>query len=64
MPVYRDDAVCVLIYNDPVGVHAEGADVVFVFLRAVYDLALIQLVRQVGEYDSRKLHAHADIHPV
>ncbi len=64
MSVHRDDAVGILIYNDAVGVHAEGADVVFIFFRTVYDLAFIQLVREVREDDGRKFHTHAYIHTV
>ena len=47
--VYRDDAVGIFIDHDPVGVHAEGAHAVLEFLGPVYDLALIQFVRQVGK---------------
>ena len=59
-----DDAVGVLVHHHAVGVHAEGADHVLKFFRAVDDLALVKLVGQVGKHLRRKLHAHADIHPV
>ena len=62
--VHGDDAVRVLVDDDAVGVHAERAHHVLKLLRAVDDLALIELVRQMGEDLRRKLHAHADVHAV
>ncbi len=62
--VHGHDAVRVLIDDPPVRVHAEGADVVLELLRAVDDLALVQLVGKVGEQRRRKLYAHADVHAV
>ena len=59
-----DDTVGVLIDDDAVGVHAEGADVVLEFLGAVHDLALVQFIGQMGEDDRGQLHAHADIDAV
>ena len=62
--VDSDDAVGVLVNHGPLGVHAEGADLVFVLLGPVDDLALIQLVGQVGEDNGGQLHANADVHTV
>ena len=42
-----DNAVSVLIYHDTVRIHTEGTDIIFEFLRAVDDLALIQFIRQM-----------------
>ena len=64
MAVDRDDAVRVLVDNDAVGVHAERADVVLELFRAIDDLALVELVGQVGEDDGGDLDAHADIDAV
>ena len=58
------DAVGVLVDDDAVRVHAERADVVLELLRAVDDLALIELVGQVGEDDGGQLDAHADVDAV
>ena len=62
--VYRHDAIRIFIYDDAVRVHAEGTHVILKFLGAVYDLALIQLIGEVGKDDSRKLNAHTDVHTV
>ena len=51
------DAVRILIYHDAVGIHTEGTDIILELLGAVYDLALIQLIRQMGEDNSRKFDA-------
>ncbi len=59
-----DDAVGVLVDDDAVRVHAEGADEVFKLLGTVDDLALVQLVGQVGEHVRGQFHAHADIDAV
>ena len=59
-----DDTVGVLIDDDSVGIHAEGADVVLEFFGAVDDLALVQLVGQMGEDDGGQLDADADIDAV
>ena len=64
MAVDGDDAVSILIYYDTVGVHTEGTHGIFEFLGSVYDLALIQLIGQMREDDSGKLHADTDIHTV
>ena len=50
--------------SSAVGVHAEGAHHVLKLLGAVDDLALVELVGQVGEDLRRKLHAHADVDAV
>ena len=59
-----DDAVGVLVDDRAPGVHAEGAHQVTVLFRAVDDLALVELVRQMGEDLRGQLHAHADVHAV
>ena len=59
-----DDAVGVLVDDDAVRVHAEGADEVFKLLGTVDDLALVQLVGQVGEHVRGQFHAYADIDAV
>ena len=58
------DAVGVLVNDDAVRIHAEGAHVVLKLLGAVDDLALIQLVGEVGEHDGGQLDAHAEVHAV
>ena len=62
--VYGYYAVCVFIYYDPMRVHTEGTDVILKFLRPVYDLALVKLVRQMGKNHRRKLNAHTYIDTV
>ena len=62
--VDRDDAVRVLVDDDAVGVHAERADVVLELFRAIDDLALVELVSQVGEDNGGDLDAHTDIDAV
>ena len=62
--VDRDNAVRVLVDDDAVGVHAERADVVLELFRAIDDLALVELVSQVGEDDGGDLDAHTDIDAV
>ena len=64
MAVDRDDAVGVLVDDHAVRIHAEGPHQVLEFLGAVDDLALIELVRQLGKDLGRELHAHADVHAV
>ena len=59
-----DNPVGVLVDDDAVGIHAEGAHVVLELLGAVDDLALIELVRQRCEHLGGKLDAHADVHAV
>ena len=62
--VDRDDAVRVLIDDNAVGVHAEGTHIVLKFFRVIDDLALIELVGEVGEDDGGQLNAHADVDAV
>ncbi len=64
MAIDGDDAVGVFVDHDAIGVHAEGADVVLKFFCAVDDLALVQLVGQVGEDHRGKLYPDADVHTV
>ncbi len=45
--VYGYDAIRVFVDHSALGVHAEGAHLVFILLGAVDDLALIQLVGDV-----------------
>ena len=59
-----DDAVGVLVDHDAVGVHAEGAHQILELLRAVDDLALVDLIGQVGPDIRRQFHPHADVHTV
>ena len=62
--VYGDDSVGIFVYYDSVRVHAECTNVIFKFLCTVDDLALVQLVGEVGEHLIGQLHPHADIHTV
>ena len=59
-----DDAVGILVDHGALGVHAEGADLILILLGAVDNLALVELIGQVGEYHRRQLHTDADVHPV
>ena len=59
-----DNAVGILIDHDAPGIHAEGAHPVLELLGPVDDLALIELIRQVGKQLRRKLHPDADVHAV
>ena len=47
--VYGYDTVGIFIYHDAVRVHTEGTDIILELLGTVYDLALIQLIGQMGE---------------
>ena len=62
--VYRNDPVGVLVYHHAVRIHAEGPDQVVVLLGAVYDLALIELVRKLREDFVGKFHADSYVHTV
>ena len=62
--VYGYNAIGILVDNDTVGVHAEGADIVLKLLRAVDNLALVELIGEVGEYNGRELHPDAQVHAV
>ncbi len=64
MPVYRDDTVRIFIDDDAVRIHAEGPDLVLELFRPINDLALVELVGQVGKYNSRQLDADTQVHPV
>ena len=64
MPVHRDNPVRVFIYDDAVRVHAEGPDRVFKLFRAVYNLALIEFIRQVRKDHRRQFHPDTNIDPV
>ena len=64
VPVDRHNPLGIFIDHDAVGIHAECPHIVLKFFRPVYDLALIQFIGQVGKNLRRKLHAHADVHPV
>ena len=64
MAIDGDNAVGVFIDHGALGVHAEGADLVLILLSPVDNLALIQLVGQVGEDNGGQLHPNADVHPV
>ena len=64
MSVDGDDTVGVFIYHDAVGIHAEGADIVLKLLCAVDDLALIELVGQVGKHHGRQLYPNTQVHSV
>ena len=59
-----DNAVCIFIYHDAVRVHTEGTDIILELLGTVYDLALIQLIGQMGEDNSRKFHTDAQVDTV
>ena len=58
------DTVCIFIYHDTIRVHTEGTDIILELLGAVYDLALIQLIRQMGEDNSRKFDADTQVDTV
>ena len=58
------DAVGVLIDDDTSWVHTERAHHVLEFFRTVDDLALVELIGQVGEDVGRQFHTHTDIHSV
>ena len=58
------DPVGILVDNDAARIHAEGPHQVLKFLGAVDDLALIQLIGQMGEEFGGQLHAHAKVHTV
>ena len=62
--IHCDDAIRVLIDHNAVRIHTKSTHVVLELLGAVHNLALIELIRQMGENNSRKLHTHADIHTV
>ena len=64
MAVDGDDAVGVLVDHHAVGVHAEGTDAILELFGAVDDLALVQLVGEVGEHVVGQLHPDADVHTV
>ena len=64
MAIYSHDAVGVFIYHDAARVHAEGTHVILKLLSTVYDLALVKLIRQMGEQYRWKFHANAQIHTV
>ena len=58
------DAVRILIYHDTVGIHTEGTDIILELLGAVYDLALIQLIGEMGEDNGREFDTDAQIDTV
>ncbi len=64
MPVYCNNAICILIYHDAPWIHAEGSDKILKLLCPVYDLALVQLVRQMGKDLCRQLYPDANINTV
>ena len=64
MAVCGYDTVCIFIYHDAVRVHTEGTDIILELLGTVYDLALIQLIGQMGEDNSRKFHTDAQVDTV
>ena len=64
VPVYRDNAVRVLIYHNSVRVHAEGSHIVLELLCPIDNLALVQFIRQMGKDNRRKLYPDADIDSV
>jgi len=59
-----DDTVGVFVDNGALGIHAEGADLVAVFFRAVDDLAFVKLIGQMGKNVCGQLNADTDIHAV
>ena len=62
--VYGYDTVGILIYDNASRVHAEGTHVVLELLGPIYDLALVELIGQMGKNHRRELHAHAEIDAV
>ena len=62
--VHCHNTIGVFIDHYAFGIHAERADKISVLLRAVDDLALIQLICQMGENFGRQLHAHSDVNAV
>ena len=64
VPVHRDNPVGVLVHHNPVRVHAKRPHPVLKLFRAVNNLTLIKLIRQMRKNHRRQLHAHADIHAV
>ena len=59
--VYRDNSVGVFVDNNAVRIHTERPDHIFELLCPVYNLALIQFIRQRFKNLSRKLNTYADI---
>ena len=64
VPVHGHDAVGVLVHHRAPGVHAEGADGVLILLRAVDDLALVELVGDVRKDLGGQFDADPDVHAV
>ena len=62
--VYCNDAIRIFINNDTVRIHTERADIILKFLRTIDDLALIQLIRQMGEDHGRDFDTDTDIDTV
>ena len=62
--IYRYDSISILSNHGTPWVHAESSHLVSILLRSVYYLALIELIRQMGEQYRWKFHANAQIHTV
>ena len=64
MTVYSNDAIGILRYNRSLGIHTEGSHSVPIFLGPVYDLTLIQLIRDMGKNFRRKFHPDSNIYAI
>ena len=64
MPVNRHNAIGVLRYYFPIGIHAECPHLVIVFIRLIDDLTLIDVVGNMLKNLSGQFHPYSDIHAV
>ena len=64
MTVHGNDAVGVFVDDHAVRIHAECPDIVFKLFCAVYDLALVERIRNVVEDRGGKFDTGADVHAV
>ena len=62
--IYGHDPIRILAYHFALGIHAEGPHQILVLGCAIYDLAFIEFISQMGKDPGRELHAHTNVHTI
>ena len=62
--IHCDNTVGIFRYNCALRIHTEGTYQVFEILCSVYNLTLIDFIRQIRKYNCRQFNTYTDVHTV
>ena len=62
--IHCDNTVGIFRYNCALRVHTEGTYKIFEFLCSVYNLTLIEFIRQIRKYNGRQFNTDTNIHTI